>query len=294
MATKPIAERPKAVPLNHHGPGNLLGKSRFRTLAPLVDADGLIRVGGRLAEASINYDTKHPPTLPSSHTLITPFVQQTHIRNCHAGVETTLNLTRAKVWIINGRTAVKRVLGQCTACRWYRLNPSVPKMAPLPSCRLQRPLAPFAHVGMDFSGPIAVSCRRSQVKTWMCLFTRMATSAVHIEVYHSLDMTSFLSAFRRFIATRAAPTHCYSDNGTNFVAAAWALGSDKRNLDGKRISSFMVTRGISWHFNPPSAPHFGGAWERLTRSMKFAMRTTLHGQHITDEVLLTSLWRLNG
>ncbi|KFD51903.1 hypothetical protein M513_07232 [Trichuris suis] len=163
-------------------------------------------------------------------------------------------------------------------------------MAPLPANRLRRPPAPFANVGVDFTGPLAVSCRRSQVKRWICLFTCLATRAVHIEVCHSLDTNSFLSAFRRFTARRGTPSDFYSDNGTNFVAAARVLGATGQKSSAKRrITAFMATRGVTWHFNPPLAPHFGGVWERLIRTAKLALGTTLHGQRITDEILLTIL-----
>ena len=51
-------------------------------------------------------------------------------------------------------------------------------------------------------------------------------------------------------ARRGAPRVYYSDCGTNFVAAA------KTYVDpnGQRPR---------WKFNPPGAPHTGGAWERL-------------------------------
>ncbi|XP_072940691.1 uncharacterized protein [Epargyreus clarus] len=47
--------------------------------------------------------------------------------------------------------------------------------------------------------------------------------------------------------------------------------------------------GTSWRFIPPGAPHMGGAWERLVRSVKTALSTTLNEKSPKEEVLQTLL-----
>ena len=51
----------------------------------------------------------------------------------------------------------------------------------------------------------------------------------------------------------------------------------------------MTTRQVEWHFNPPGAPHFGGAWESLVKSAKRALTRILGQRTLTDEILTTAL-----
>lgn len=55
------------------------------------------------------------------------------------------------------------------------------------------------------------------------------------------------------------------------------------------ISEELTHLGIKWKFNPPAAPHHGGAWERLVRSCKRSIYHILGSQRLTDEVLQTVL-----
>ena len=68
-------------------------------------------------------------------------------------------------------------------------------MAPLPAERVTPGNAAFSHVGVDYMGPLMVKLGRSTVKHYACMFTCLATRAVHIEVAYSLETDSFLNAY---------------------------------------------------------------------------------------------------
>ncbi|XP_073961049.1 uncharacterized protein [Choristoneura fumiferana] len=92
-------------------------------------------------------------------------------------------------------------------------------------------------------------------------------------------------ALRRFVARRGTPTEIWSDNGTAFVGANREL----RTLYASATSNYAANEKINWRFLPPSAPFMGGAWERLVRNVRTALRVTLTERAPSDEVLRTLL-----
>ncbi len=128
------------------------------------------------------------------------------------------------------------------------------------------------------------------MKRWCCLFTCLSTRAVHLEVYQSLDTDSCLNAIRRFIARRGRLKVIWSDNGTNFVGASKELREFIRALNKDVIEASLAQEDLTWKFNPPAAPHFGGVWERpVRRSCKKVMYSVLGSRRLTDEVLTTTM-----
>ena len=163
-------------------------------------------------------------------------------------------------------------------------------MGSLPRARLTPNLPPFTHVGVDYFGPLNVLVGRRVENRYGCLFTCLVTRAVHTEPTVQLDADSFLMAFRRFISIRGYPKEIFSDDGTNLVAGERELREALQNMEREgRIYDKLAEMKITWHFNPPSAPHFGGVWERLVRSAKTALKAVLGTQTVRDEVLSTTL-----
>ncbi|XP_055527780.1 uncharacterized protein LOC129720338 [Wyeomyia smithii] len=158
-------------------------------------------------------------------------------------------------------------------------------MAPLPAARLASFERPFTHVGVDFFGPVTVKIGRSHAKRWVALFTCLTIRAVHLEIAYSLSTDSCISCFRRFVGRRGAPLEVYSDNGTNFVGAERVL---MRQIKSDMAEAF-TNANTKWLFNPPSAPHMGGVWERMVRSVKAAIESIDTGRKLNDEGFLTLL-----
>ncbi len=117
----------------------------------------------------------------------------------------------------------------------------------------------------------------------------MTVRCIHLEVVEDCETDSFINALRRLVNRRGSPTDMYSDNGTNFKGACKELEEFIQKMDKKKIADFATTFNINWSFNPPGAPHMGGAWERLVRSVKEVLYALVKEHVLTDPQLLTVL-----
>ena len=70
----------------------------------------------------------------------------------------------------------------------------------------------------------------------------------------------------RFTARRGPVTSITSNNATNIIGAEKELREMLLKLNLSKIDTVLGNNGIEWHFNPPTASHFGGVWERIIRS----------------------------
>ena len=81
-----------------------------------------------------------------------------------------------------------------------------------------------------------------------------------------------------------------SDNGTNFIGAEKEIKQLVSQLDHDQIQRMTSNHGVDWHFNPPLASHFGGAFESMIKSAKQAISCFLKGADINDKELQTTFF----
>ncbi|CAI5683933.1 unnamed protein product [Oreochromis niloticus] len=269
--------------------------SRLNSLSPEYDKDTeLIRVGGRLRRVEqLELDTIHPIILDPKHPLTKLIIQDFDETLLHPGPERVLAELRRRFWILRGREAVRRYQRDCRQCQAWRANPSIPKMADLPPARLRLYKPPFYSTGVDCFGPFTVKIGRRTEKRWGIVFKCMTTRCVHLDLLESLDTDSFLMSLRRFIARRGKPFELLCDNGTNFVGGARELHEAFETM-APQLKERLAEQQIAFRFNPPSAPHFGGAWEREVRSVKTALKVVLKEQTVPETVLRTVLVEVEG
>lgn len=274
----------EVVALRTHGRVNR--NSRIAKLNPIM-CDGLLRVGGRLTEAPIEFHAKHPIILPHKHHVTNLIIRDCHERVGHQGREHVLCALREKYWLVKGNASVRAVVRNCVTCKRYQAPVMQQQMANLPVDRVTPNEPPFTNTGLDCFGPFYTKRGRAQVKRYGVIFTCLAVRAVHIEVADSLSTDSFINALRRFIARRGQVKSVYCDRGTNFIGAERELREAIDHWDQGLINQSLLRKGIDWHFNPPYSSHFGGIWERQIRTVRKVLNGIMKEQTLNDDGLNT-------
>lgn len=272
-------------------------KSRLIALTPKIE-NSILRVGGRLQNANLTYDEKHPFIIPDKHHFTELLVRETYRELLHAGTQLTMSHLRRRYWILNGRNIVRHTINRCVTCCKNNPKPSTQLMGNLPSARIIE-APPFATTGVDYAGPIdiRVSKGRGQksYKGYIAVFVCLVTKAIHLEAVSDLTTAAFIAALKRFIGRRGLCNSIYSDCGTNFIGADNELRrnfNQNRQLIERDVMPFLANRGIQWHFIPPASPHFGGLWEAGVKSTKYHLRRILNNTTLTYEEMSTLLCQI--
>ena len=273
----------------------LPNSSRLLSLAPELDAEsGLIHVGGRLRQSNdLPPDVVHPVVLDPAHPITKLIIKDRDDHLHHPGPERLFAELRRHYWILRGHEAVRKHQHRCPKCQQSRAKPLIPQMADLPPARLRLCKPPFYSTGIDCFGPYTVKIGRRAEKRWGIIFKCLTTRCVHLDLLSHMNMDSFLMALRCFIARRGKPFELLSDRGTNFIGGTRELEEAYHALTPD-LHGILAKQRITFKFNPPHAPHFGGTWEREIRSIKTALETTLGTKSVPEEVLRTVFIEIEG
>ena len=261
-------------------------EDKLFSLAPFLDENGVIRVGGRLQYSDLPFIEKHPALLPPSHAVTHSIMLHYHEASSHQGRHVTTASIRQAGWhILHQRGAIGKMLKNCVFCQRIRGKLQEQKMANLPEERLGR-TPPFTHSGLDVFGPYNVCAgqatrrTKSTKKIWVLLCTCLYSRAVHMETISSLDTPTLKLALRRFLALRNNCRQILSDQGSNFLGAR---NQANEYLDLEALRKEISSDLISWDLIPPKASHFAGVWERKIASVKNSLNNAI--QQLKERVL---------
>ena len=151
------------------------------------DDHRLLRCKGRLKNASIPFNAKHPILLPADHHLTVLIIDNCRKRTLHNSVKETLTELTSRFWVSKGRQAVRRVIIEVrklqenrsqALCHSTRCNmTSIPR---------RREPCTYKYWN-DFAVPLFVTSGEDKEqsnfqKVYLALFSCGSTRAVHLEL----------------------------------------------------------------------------------------------------------------
>ena len=83
------------------------------------DEQGILRCGGRLENAPLPFETKHPILFSRESEFTRLLIRNAHEIVRHNGVRETLSQLRTQYWVVQGRQTVRKYLSKCTTCRRF-------------------------------------------------------------------------------------------------------------------------------------------------------------------------------
>ena len=205
----------------------------------------MLRVGGRLRRAELEFGERHLVILPRKDHVSKLIARHYHKRVHHQGRSITRGAVRqAGYWIVGGHQAISNEIHACVKCKKLRDRPLEQKMADLPADRMKI-AAPFTYVGFDVFDPWEVHTRKTRggtanSKRWGVVFTCLASRALHIELIESMDASAFICALRRFYAIRGQATLLRCDQGTNFLGGRSELQEAFKGMDLGKMERFVA------------------------------------------------------
>ena len=279
-----------SLSLGHPVPNN----SKLLSLAPYLDKDDLIRVGGRLKNSCLSMSQAHPIIITNNDILTILMFNYFHVCLEHCGPSLLLCYIGKTYHVIGARRLSRQVCNQCAHCR--KITPKIDHqlMGDLPKDRVTFTPA-FTVRGMDFAGPFTIKMGHVRkpvlLPAHICIFVCFSTKAVHLEVLSQQTTEAFLACLDRFTARRNCPKIIYSDNGPAYVGAKNILKDLYAFLHSEDTTSevhqHLLRQQVEWNTIPARAPHFGGLWEAAVKSMKYHLRRIVGQQRLTFEELQT-------
>lgn len=174
--------------------------SKILSLTPFIDADGVLRVNGRIDNASVlPIYTKQPIILDKDHPLTMLIIDHYHKLLNHLNEDTIICEIRRKFWIVGLRQRVRQAKKRCMECKIESAKPVPQLMGQLPIDRVTPYVRAFTFTGLDYFGPVNITVGRRTEKRWIALFTCLTVRAVHVEIARALSADQCILCIRNFI-----------------------------------------------------------------------------------------------
>ena len=253
------------------------GKGRFRKLAPMLDSEGIFRVGSRLVHfVPFTFDGKLPAILPPDSRITLLIMEEAH-KFAHTGIDRTLSRFRSQgFWTVGGARVAKKVKNACVPCR--KVDPKVlcQPMGEFPEDILQNPVA-WGCCQLDMLGPF--DCRgdvnpRTTKKTWGILIEDVNSGAVKLDVVEDYSAEAVMKSLRRFGSDYGWPGVVYTDPGSQLESARGKLEGWWNSME-RELREFGTSKNFKWKVSPPDSPCGQGKVERRIAIIKRLLRHSI-------------------
>ena len=194
---------------------------------PYMDHNGLLRVGGHLGQANLDYSIKHPIILHRKDNLVKLLGHHIHEENQHIDPTGLLGLLSNGYYIIGAKHLVRAISQSCVRSTPEPRSSSWGRYAYTSHCSTS------LHSSRSrFCGSIHSEERiHMQADLPQILFICLSTKAIHTE--------AFIASLKQFVARRGCPETLRTDNGTNFVGARKELNALYELLDSSTTQDKM-------------------------------------------------------
>ena len=275
--------------------------SDIRQFNPFIDEKGTVRSNSRLSKFKdiYGFEKTHPIILHRKSDVARLLVEEAHLEQEHTiGITAMKAKVCEKYTILGLGTLCNQVQSNCYRCKMQKGVRLVQQMAPLPITKLEEKIKAFENTGMDFAGPfeVKVARRMARKKVYILVITCLGTRAVHLETTSGMTTNDTIAAISRFCDIRGTPKTIVTDNQTSFHKADKDLHEWISSLDWKQIEEETglgfkpQSYGITWLFNPPYSPHFGGVFETVVKATKRALNATVKKADLTEDEFRTFVY----
>ena len=270
------------------------GKGRYRRLAPMLDEDGLWRVGSRVRHhVPFTFDSKLPVLLPTDHIITLQIMRSAH-RHSHVAQDGTLCRFRMEgYWAVRAGSLAKKVASACVPCRKNGRKTIFQPLGEIPANQLKQPIA-WGHCQMDLFGPY--HCRgdvnpRTTKKTWGLVVEDVNSGAVHLDVVSDYSTNAVLMSLRRFGSLRGWPGVLQSDPGSQLESASGKL-ENWWSTFGESLCTLAGSKNFEWKLSPADSPWRQGKAERRIGVVKKLIRLSVGDTRLSPLELQTILMEI--